>query len=76
MAELKIIIPEELKRQMDALNLDWSSLMRKLLKREVDELSELKSIVSQSELSEQDALEMSKKVNKALAKRFKETAMR
>ncbi len=74
MAELKVIIPEELKIKMEKFKIDWSSVVRELLKREVDELSELRTIVSRSMLTEKEALAVGKKVNKALAKRFKETA--
>lgn len=75
MAELIVNIPEELKRRMESFKIDWSSLTRDLLKKKVDELSELKSIVSKSKLTEEDALELSKKVNKSLAKKFRESAM-
>ncbi|WP_456474715.1 hypothetical protein [Candidatus Pyrohabitans sp.] len=76
MAELRIIIPEELKRKMERFNIDWPSVARELLKREVEELSELKAIVSKSELTEEEALALGRKVNKSLARRFKESAMR
>lgn len=76
MAELKIIIPEELKRKMERFKIDWSSVGRELLKKEIDELSELKAIVSKSRLTEEEALLLGKKVNKSLAKKFRESAMR
>lgn len=73
---LRIIIPEELKRKMERFNIDWSSVARELLKREVEELSGLKAIISKSELTEEEALALDRKVNKSLARRFKESAMR
>ncbi len=76
MAELKIIIPEELKRKMERFKIDWSSVGRELLKKEIDELSELKAIVSKSRLTEEEVLLLGKKVNKSLAKKFRESAMR
>lgn len=76
MAELKIIIPEELKKKMERFKIDWSSVGRELLKKEIDELSELKAIVSKSRLTEEEALLLGKKVNKSLAKKFRESAMR
>jgi hypothetical protein len=75
MAELIVNIPEELKRKMESFKIDWSALTRDLLKKKVDELSELKSIVSKSKLTEEDALELGRKVNKSLAKKFRESAM-
>ncbi|MDI6654353.1 MAG: hypothetical protein QME59_00495 [Candidatus Hydrothermarchaeota archaeon] len=76
MAELRIVIPEELKRKMEKFKIDWPSVARDLLKKEVDELSELKAMVSKSMLTEEEALALSRKVNKSLAKRFRESAMR
>ncbi len=76
MAELRVLIPEELKRKMERFKIDWTSVTRELLKKEVDELSELKAIVSKSMLTEEEALALSRKVNKSLAKRFRESAMR
>ncbi len=75
MAELIVILPEELKRKMEVFKIDWSALTRDLLKKKVDELSELKSIVSKSKLTEEDALELGRKVNKSLAKKFRKSAM-
>ncbi len=75
MVELKVNIPEELWRKMASFELDWNVVTRDLLKKKVNELSELKSIVSKSKMTEEDALELGKKVNKSLAKRFKDSAM-
>lgn len=71
MAEVRVVIPEELKKKMDKFQIDWPIVVRRLLKKEVDELSELKAIVSKSKLTEEDALELGKKVNKSLAQRFR-----
>lgn len=76
MAELRIIIPEELKRKMERFKIDWSSVAKELLKKEVDELSRLEAIVSKSRLTEDEALALGRKVNKSLAKRFRESAAR
>lgn len=75
MAELIVNIPEELKRKMEGFTIDWSALTRDLLKKKVDELSELKFIVSKSKLTEEDVLELGRKVNKSLAKKFRDSAM-
>ncbi|NJD52479.1 MAG: hypothetical protein FIB07_06370 [Candidatus Methanoperedens sp.] len=75
MAELKVNIPEELWRKMASFELDWNVVTRDLLKKKVNELSELKSIVSKSKMNEEDALELGRKVNRSLAKRFKDSAI-
>lgn len=74
MAELKVEIPDELKQDMNKLpEIEWSVAIRRFLKQELDRLLELKRIVSKSKLSEKDALELSKEVNKSLAQRFKQS---
>lgn len=74
MAEVRVIIPQELKKKMDKFQVDWPTVLRKLLKKEVDELSELEAIVSKSKLTEKDALELGRKVNKSLVMRFKHSS--
>jgi hypothetical protein len=75
MAELKIIIPQELWRKMESFEIDWNAITRELIKKKVNELSELKSIVYKSKMTEEDALDLGRKVNKSLAKKFKDSAM-
>jgi len=75
MAELKVIIPEELWRKMATFEIDWNAITRDLLKNKVNELSDLKAIVSKSKMTDEDALELGKKVNKSLAKKFKASTM-
>ena len=75
MAELKVIIPEELWRKMASIEIDWNAITRDLLKKKVNELSDLKSIVSKSKMTDEDALELGRNVNKSLAKKFKNSAM-
>ena len=75
MAELKVIIPEELWRKMATFEIDWNAITRDLLKKKVNELSDLRSIVSKSKMTNEDALELGRKVNKSLAKKFKASAM-
>ncbi len=75
MAELKVIIPEELWRKMASIEIDWNAITRDLLKMKVNELTDLRSIVSKSKMTDEDALELGRKVNKSLAKKFKTSAM-
>ena len=66
-------VPEELKHRMEELpKINWSDVVGKYLKEEVYRLIKLKSIVSKSKLTEKDALELGRKVNKGLSKRYKE----
>ena len=74
MAELKISLPEELKQEMEEFpDIEWHLVLRKLLKQELDRLIELKRIVSKSKLTADDVSELSNKVDKSLAQRFKQS---
>lgn len=74
MAELVIEIPEELKEEMKELpKVNWQLVVRRSLKRELEEILELKRIISKSKLTEEDVLELSGKIDKSISKRFKES---
>lgn len=73
MPEIKIRISEDLKREMDkAGEVDWSKVARDAIRKKSSELALLKSIASKSELTEDDALELGRKVKKKLHRRYKE----
>lgn len=77
MAELKVEIPEELREEMKELpNVNWQLVVRRALKRELEEILELKRIISKSKMSEEDVEELSDKINESLAKRFIESIKR
>ena len=74
MVELKISLPEELKQEMGEFpNIEWQVVVRRLLKQELDRLFKLKRIVSKSKLTEKDVAELSNKVDKSLAQRFRQS---
>ena len=71
MPTLTLAIPKELKSKMDSLpELNWSEIARKAISKEVKEYNLFKSIVAKSKLTEKDALELGRKVNKSLHKRY------
>ena len=71
MAELVVKVPEKLKQEMDELpGINWQLVVRRLLKRELEEILELKRIISKSKLTEDDVKELSDKINESLSKRF------
>ena len=72
MTELKIEVSEDLKRKMAELPVDWSVIIAAFIREKVFEWIRLRSIVSKSKLTEKDALEIGRKVNAGLAKRYKE----
>lgn len=72
MAELKIKIPEDLKRRMEKLGIDWSPAIRKMIEKEIQNLMEIERIVSKSKMTEEDALELGRRVSKSIAEKFRE----
>ena len=73
MAEISIKIPEDLKKQIDEFEyVNWSAVAREAIKNKLSHLVLFKSIVSKSKLTEKDAIELGRKINKGLAKRYKQ----
>ncbi len=72
MAELKIKIPEDLKMEMEKFCVDWSLIIRRTIKREIQNLTEIERIISKSRLTDRDALELGEKISKSIAERFKQ----
>jgi len=74
MGDMVIEIPEELREELEGLpKVNWQLVVRRVLKHELDEILELKRIISKSKLTEEDVLELSEKIDKSLSKRFKES---
>jgi|LGVF01.1.fsa_nt_gb stage III sporulation protein SpoIIIAA len=74
MAQFIIEIPEEMKEEMEELpDLNWQLVVRRSLKRELEEVHELKRIISKSKLTEDDVKELSDKIDESLAERFRES---
>lgn len=73
MPEIKIRVPEDLKREMDkAEGVDWSKVARDAIRKKSSQLALLKSIASKSELSKEDTIELGREVKKKLHHRYKE----
>lgn len=73
MAELKVEISEDLKREIDRTSFrDWSKVARDAIREEASKLARLKGIASKSKITEKDALELGRTINKGLHERYKE----
>jgi len=73
MANVTLSVPEDLKKKMEQFpEINWSEVARQAIKEKAVQLSVLKAIASKSKLSEKDALELGRKINKGLAKRYRE----
>ena len=72
---MTLAVPKELKNLMDQFpEINWSEVARKAFREKVEDLKFLKEFTSKSELTEEDALKLGRKVNKALSKRYRRNA--
>ena len=77
MPTITLSMPDELKKQMEEFgDINWSAVAREAIKKKLSQLALFKSIVSGSKLTEKDALEIGRKVNKSLHKRFKDKSFK
>ena len=73
MTTLSVAVPEDVKEIMDKFKtVDWNRVARLAISEKAKQLSFLKYFASESELTEQDTLELGKKVNKEVSKRYRE----
>ena len=72
MPTLTLAIPKELKEEMDSMpELNWSEIARKAISEKAAEYKLFKSIVAKSKMTDKDALELGRAVNKRLHERYK-----
>ena len=72
MVVLSVSVPEELKHKMEDMDeVNWSAVARRAFEEKVKQIELLKSIAAKSKLTDKDALELGKKVNKAMHERYK-----
>ena len=72
MAQLNITLPEELLDEVRQFG-NSSLLVRRLLAKEINEASKLNSIISKSQLTEEDVEELSKKIEEKLTESFEKS---
>ena len=72
MVSLTIAVPNELKEEMDSHpELNWSEIARQAIVSKLLLLKKIDQLLENSKLTEEDAIILGRKVNKALAKRYK-----
>ena len=78
MVNMTLAISDELKRQMDELKfVNWSEVARAAIKEKIIEFQLFQSVAKKSRLTEKEALELGKKINRAASERLmKEMAAR
>lgn len=73
MANITLSVSEELKKRMEQFpEINWSEVARQAIREKAAQLAVLKAIASKSKLTEKDALELGRKINEGLAKRYRE----
>lgn len=72
MSTITLSVPSGLKTEMDLFeDINWSAVAREAIKKRIEQLKLFKSIVSKSKLTEKDAIELGKKINKAMHEQSK-----
>jgi hypothetical protein len=73
---MTLSIPEDLKVKIDQYpEINWSQVARIAFRKKIADLNllnRLNELTSKSELTDEDAIRLGRKVNKALWKRYKE----
>ncbi|MBN1645369.1 hypothetical protein JW851_05040 [Candidatus Woesearchaeota archaeon] len=71
MPTITLSVPEDLKQEMDEeREINWSEVARAAIKTKISQLKILKTISAKSKLTEKDALELGRKINKSLHERY------
>jgi len=67
MPTITLSVPDELKKDMeDSREINWSEVARVAIRSKIAQIKILKAISSKSKLTEKDALELGRKINKSL----------
>ena len=71
MSNITVSVPEELKRKMESFKImNWSEVAREAFMQKIADLEFLREFKSKSEMTQEDALKLGRKVNKSLAEKF------
>ena len=71
MVNLTLAVPKDMKADMDGFpEINWSEVARQAIAQKLRDLHFLRRMKSKSSLTEEDAIALGRKVNRALAKRY------
>ena len=72
MPTITLSMPEEIKNEMDKhKTINWSAVARETITQKLEQLKILDTITAKSKLTEKDALEIGRKINKSMHERYK-----
>ncbi len=75
MVSITLSVPEEMKKEMDSFtDVNWSAVARDAIKNKILLLKKFREFTKNSKLTEEDAIQLGRKVNKAVAARYKNLA--
>lgn len=70
---MSVQVPEEVEKVIEEFKtVDWPAVARRAISKKAQQLAFLKHFASESELTEQEALELGSKVSKAVSKKYEE----
>jgi hypothetical protein len=73
MVSITLAVPSELKHEMDEFpEINWSHIAREAIRRKIALLKKFREFTSKSEMTEEDAIKLGRKVSKKVAKRHKD----
>lgn len=72
MVSITLSVPRDLKDRMDGFpELNWSAVAREAISKKIMMLERFREFTKESTLTEEDALELGKKVNIGMKKRYR-----
>ncbi len=73
MGTMSVSVPDDLREKIAELEeVNWSAVARKAFEEKVKEVEFLRKIAQKSKLTEKNAHEITTKINKSMAKKFRE----
>ena len=71
MGNITLAIPDDLQKRMKKHSeIRWSEVLRKAIQKKIDDLELMERLVSNSKLTKQDALDISRKIDLGVAKKL------
>ncbi|MDO8740024.1 MAG: hypothetical protein Q7J54_00440 [Candidatus Woesearchaeota archaeon] len=72
MVSITLAVPEDIKHEMDAFpEMNWSEVARQAIKRKLSMLEKFKEFTKDSTLTQEEALDLGRKVSENAMKRHK-----
>jgi len=74
MVSITLSVPEEMKDEMDEFpEINWSEVARQSIGEKLEELRFLEEFKKESDLTEEEAVKLGRRLNEELAERYEET---